>query len=169
MDRTSRIVLGLCVAAGLAALSWLTIAGYPTVWRPLNLLVLLLPLSFFSGASPVAFVVAFAAVPLAYLAWCAMLLRDGRPTVPIRSFVLFFVAAGISVFMHIVGSPYAAEYQGWGYLKGVWIISTLWWVGLTGLAFLAERKPSFARSFAFHAALFAWLAWYAIPYMGELP
>jgi hypothetical protein len=168
MNQTGRIVLGSCVAAALAGLSWLTLGPYPTVWRPLNLLVLL-PLFLFGCPSPVAFVVACAAVPLMYLAWCAALLRDGSPKVPTRSFVLFFAAAGISAFMHIVGSPYAAQYQGWAYLKGVWIISTLWWVGLTGLALLAERNPSFAKNFTFHAALFAWLAWYAIPYMGELP
>jgi hypothetical protein len=169
MNQTSRILLGLCVAAALAALSWwLTISGGPTVWQPLNL-VLVIPLMVLGAPSPIALVVAVAAAPVAYLAWCAALLRDGRPQVPTRSFVLFFVAAGISVFMHIFGSSYAAEYQGWAYLKGVWIISALWWVGLTGLALLAQRKPSFAKNFTFHAALFTWLTWYAIPYMGELP
>jgi hypothetical protein len=61
------------------------------------------------------------------------------------------------------------EYQGIGYVVGVAAINVLCWALLGVLAFRARRRPSYGRSLMFHTALFAWLAWCAFPYLGELP
>lgn len=37
---------------------------------------------------------------------------------------------------------------------------------LVGIAWRGRRRPSYAKSYAFHWLLAAWIAWYAFPYLG---
>ena len=97
-----------------------------------------------------------------------MILR-GSPTVPARSHVLFAIVALLSMLDFAGGTRFAIGYHGFRYVLGTGIISALWWVSLGTLAYLAERQPSYSRNLGFHLGLFAWLAWYALPYLGELP
>jgi hypothetical protein len=138
------------------------------VQQPMNVVVLL---PVFRGVAVLGRLglVTLLFVPALFLAWCWAMLRDGTATVPLRSFVLLTLAIAISVWSVVAGAPYALEYQGEDYLKGVRLISVLWWFGLSALAFLAKCRPNALLNHMFHFALFAWLAWYALPYMGELP
>jgi len=48
-------------------------------------------------------------------------------------------------------------------------INTVWTVAWWAILYRAWRASSFGMNLFFHAMLFAWLAWYAFPYLGELP
>jgi hypothetical protein len=153
----------------LTLLSWLTILpGEPRVYAPLNLLVVVPVFLSDSLLGSGGVFVAIAVVPALFCLWCWPVLR-GRTTLPTRSVVLLFSAVSLSALSLICGSPYGVEHQSLAYVVGVAIINVICWVLLGGLAWLARRRPSFGSNLGFHAALFAWLAWCAFPYMGELP
>ncbi len=84
--------------------------------------------------------------------------------------VLFSVfAVALSACSLVFGYSYGMEYQGWDYVIGVVIVSMTCWTAILILVAIALRKPNANWNLAFHTFFFAWLAWYAIPYMGELP
>jgi len=105
---------------------------------------------------------------LFFCLWCWPVLR-GRTTLPARSVVLFLCAVALSAITLIFGRRYGIQYQSSGYVIGVTLINAVCWALLGALALLARRRPSFGHNLGFHVALFAWLAWYAFPYLGELP
>jgi len=65
---------------------------------------------------------------------------------------------------------WALQYHGPLYTRAVCAINIAWAVFLI-LAFARglKKPPSFVYSLFLHWMLFAWLAWYAFPYLGELP
>jgi hypothetical protein len=93
----------------------------------------------------------------------------GGVTLPTRSIVLLISAIVLSAVSLIFGSPYGVKYQSVGYVVGVAVINVTCWALLGVLALLARRYPRLGGNLGFHAALFAWLAWCAFPYLGELP
>jgi len=168
MTTTQRHLAGLAAVGLVVLLSWLTIwPGTPRIYAPLNLLVVI-PAFLSSGLFSNSYLLAVAVVPVFFWLWCLPVLH-GRTTLPIRSVVLLILAVVLSAASLIFGARYGVRYQGVGYVMGVAVINIGCWVLLGVLAFLARRRPSFCRNFGFHAALFAWLAWCAFPYMGELP
>jgi hypothetical protein len=163
MGRSSRFVLGFVWAAVLTGLAWLTIdSNGPTVLHPWNL-VLVLPAWMALGWYAILF------IPAVFIGWCWTVFRDRSAKVPPRSFALFGVVALLSLCIVSLNGECAIEYHGVEYLHGIWLASIAWWLGLTTLACFADRRPSLPLNLAFHFALFSWLAWYALPYMGELP
>jgi hypothetical protein len=168
MTTTQRNFAGAAAIGAVALLSWLTILpGTPHVYAPLNFLVVIpafLSASMFQGS----YMLAVAVVPLLFCLWCWPVLR-GRTTLPTRSIVLLLLAVVLSAASLIFGGHYGVEYQGVGYVVGVAVINVVCWVVLVVLALLARRRSSFGYNLGFHAALFAWLAWCAFPYLGELP
>lgn len=163
MTTAQRHFAGFTAVGVVALLSWLTISpGTPQIYAPLNLLVML-P-AFMSSS----YVVAVAAMPVFFCLWCWPVLR-GRSTLPIRSIVLLILGILQSAASLIFGFRYGIQYQSVGYVVGVAVINVICWALLGSLALLARRRPSFGYNLAFHAALFAWLAWCAFPYLGELP
>ena len=148
--------------------SWLTISpGTPQIYAPLNLLVVLpafLIADLFHGGG----IIAVSVVPLFFCLWCWPVLR-GSETLPTRSIVLLVVAVALSAASLIFGARYGVEYQSVGYVVGVAVVNISCWALLGVLALLAHRRPSFGHNLGFHAALFAWLALCAFPYLGELP
>jgi hypothetical protein len=168
MRTTQQHFAGAGAIAVVALLSWLTILpGTPQVYAPLNLLVVipaLLSASVFEGS----YMLAVAVVPLFFCLWCWPVLR-GRTTLPTRSIVLLILAVVLSAALLVFGSRYGIEYQSVAYVVGVAVINVVCWTLLGVLALLARRRPSFGHNLGFHAALFAWLAWGAFPYLGELP
>ena len=168
MTTTQRHFTGTAAIVFVALLSWLTITpGTPQIYAPLNLLVVLpafLTADLFHGA----YIIAVAVVPLFFCLWCWPVLR-GSVTLPTRSIILLILAVILSAASLIFGSRYGVEYQSVSYVVGVAIINIICWVLLGLLALLAHRRPSFGHNLGFHAALFAWLAWCAFPYLGELP
>jgi hypothetical protein len=112
---------------------------------------------------------AIALPSLLFVAWNPGLMR-GQVNVPKRSYVLMTVLTILSVFYFVMGWKLGVEYEGIEYTRAVCLINVAW-IALLTLAFVRARKtrPSFMSNVLLHWALFAWLAWYAFPYLGELP
>jgi hypothetical protein len=164
----NRILLTLTATAVVTAFSWLTIsAGYPTLWAPINFLVLG-PTWLAEPLGRVAIVVGLMFVPLSCVLWCLPIFK-GAPDVPVRSLVLFALAISLSALNLVMGYEYSLRWQGRPYAIGVVLISILMWSFLASLAWLAWRRRTPALNNAFHISLFAWLAWYSLPTLGELP
>jgi hypothetical protein len=167
MTAAQRNITVAVPVVALALLSWLTISpGTPQVFAPCNVLVVF-P-GWLTGSPSGALAVALLLVPALYCIWCWPVFQ-GRTTLPTRSIVLLVVAVLLSAAWLISGYRYGVQYQSAGYVAGVVIINVVCWVFLGALAVFARRHPSFGHSLGFHAALFAWLAWGAFPYLGELP
>jgi hypothetical protein len=115
-------------------------------------------------------VYAAVAVPmLLFFAWHPGLLH-GDAKIPKRSYVLLIAVILLDVAYFGTSSKWGLQYQGSRYTHAVCAINVAWAVFLI-LAFARSWKktPSFAYSLFLHWMLFAWLAWYAFPYLGELP
>jgi hypothetical protein len=84
--------------------------------------------------------------------------------------VLLAVAAVLSVFYFIGSWKWGLEYQGLHHTRVV-CAANIVWVAILGFAFARSRQgtTSFKFNLFLHWMLFAWLAWYAFPYLGELP
>jgi|SRR5581483_5736581 len=106
---------------------------------------------------------------LLFLAWSPGLMR-GQVVVPKRSYCLLAVLTVLSVFYFVTGWRLGVEYEGIEYTRAVCFINIIS-VAFLAAAFVRVRNigPSFRSNLLLHWALFAWLAWYAFPYLGELP
>jgi hypothetical protein len=162
MATAQRVTATTAIVMGLILLSWLTVfPGVPEVYAPLNFLVMV---PYFLGGR----LVAFSVIPVFFLLWCLPMLRNGAQ-LPTRSIILLVCAVALSAISLISGYNHGIEYQGFDYTRGVFIINLVWWALLGGLAVFARCRPGIGQNLVFHAMLFAWLAWYAFPYLGELP
>jgi hypothetical protein len=152
-------------AAGLCLLvpAWIGLfsTGGPTVLSPLPALT----------ALPAMFGLAFGAmaVPsLLFFAWNPGLFR-GDAKVPKRSYWLLGTAIILSPIWFVIGWKWGLQYQGVRYTYVVCAGNIVWAVFLGVLfAGFRNREASFKTNLLLHWALFAWLAWYAFPYLGEL-
>lgn len=152
---------------GAAALAGV-VAEVPTVWSPLNVIGFIPAIwasLLFSGAAVLARVPLFA---VAFAWWCPRVWA-GEAVVPKRSQIAVPVAVALSAAAVVFGRDYGLRYQGADYVNTVTVISILWWVSIAGIGLAALVRPSVQRNLWLHVILFAWLAWYAVPYMGELP
>jgi hypothetical protein len=143
--------------------------GYPRIWAPFNLLVIV-P-AFLLGEQfsvDVALLIAPLSVPFFFLIWTMPATWIG-PKPPKRTLIFAFFAVSLSVASLVLGYSYGVEYHGISYVIGTLITSALCWTAIAVAGITAVLKPSVGRNLTFHIAFFAWLAWYAIPYMGELP
>jgi len=104
-----------------------------------------------------------------FLAWNPGLFR-GEAKIPKRTFGLLIVTAALNAAWFIMGWRYGMKYQGHEYVRDVIIANVIWFV-FVGLLFVrfGNRNTTFLTNLALHWFLFAWLAWYAFPYLGELP
>ena len=106
---------------------------------------------------------------LFYFIWHPGLFR-GEARIPKRSYLLFVAVVALSVVAFLKAWDFGLEYQGARYMYVVAAVNMAWAVGLAA-AFARAWKaaPSFKFSVVLHWMLFAWLAWYAFPWMGDLP
>jgi hypothetical protein len=83
---------------------------------------------------------------------------------------LFGVTTALNIAYFIVSWKWGLQYQGIRHVHAVSAINLVW-AGVLGLGFVRswKRTSSFTVSLLLHWMLFAWLAWYAFPYLGELP
>jgi hypothetical protein len=110
------------------------------------------------------------AVPtLLFFAWCPGLFR-GEARVPTRSYALFIVATILTIIYFVVSWKWGLQYQGHRFTRVV-CIENIVCVALLGFAFARSWRAAstFKYSLFLHWILFAWLAWCAFPYLGELP
>ena len=121
-----------------------------------------------SGLFKGSYLLAITVVPLLFFWWSRPVMR-GDAILPTRSIALLFLAVISSAAWLIFGAEYGVEYQSRDYVLGVTVINAISWVVIGLLALIARRHPNYVYNLAFHTVLFAWLAWCAFPYMGELP
>jgi hypothetical protein len=109
------------------------------------------------------------AVPsLLFFVWNPGLFR-GDAKVPKRSYWLLGTAIILSSIWFVVSWKWGLQYQGVRYTYIVCGGNIVWAVFLVGLfAGFRNREVSFKTNLLLHWALFAWLAWYAFPFLGEL-
>jgi hypothetical protein len=144
----------------------LFLTGFPTLLCPLPFLTVVPAFLLSTGHSQVAAVV----VPtILFFAWNPGLFR-GSSTMPKRTYTLFVIASVLSVIWFIRGWKYGLQYEGPTFTHFICAVNIVWVVGLGVLLFLRQKvNPSFISNLAFHLLFFAWLGWYAFPYLGELP
>jgi hypothetical protein len=134
----------------------------PSELYPLPVIVAvpaLLGLSYAATAGPM----------LLFFLWNPGLLR-GEVKVPKRSSVLLLIATLLSVPWFVAGWKFGLQFQGRRYTYSVLAINIAWLGGLWALIARSRKaEPSFRTNLFLHWMLFAWLAWYAFPYLGELP
>jgi drug/metabolite transporter (DMT)-like permease len=109
------------------------------------------------------------AVPsLLFFVWNPGLFR-GESKIPKRSHWLLAVVTILSVVWFTMSWEYGLQYQGARYVYGVCIANVVW-IAFLGVMFAKWKgRSSFRLNLALHWLLFVWLAWYAFPYLGELP
>jgi len=154
--------LGLLIPASVGLL----VSGVPTILCPFPTLTVL-PAFLLSNLR--LWKTAIAVPMLCFFLWHPGLLR-GDAKIPKRSYVLLIVLILLSIADFIAGWNWGLQYQGSQYAHAVCAINVAWAVFLV-LVFARSWKkpPSFVCSLFLHWMLFAWLAWYAFPYLGELP
>ena len=160
----------LVVAAGLCLLipAWTGIfsSGFPTLYAPLPALTILPAFEllrwhreFFAVLIP----------SLLFFLWSPELLLNQRPNVPKRTIVLLGLLTILAALHFAFGWKYGMQYEGERYTFWIAIINMMWLFFLWWAVIHWSRQPSFKGHLLSHWFLFAWLAWYAFPYLGELP
>jgi hypothetical protein len=140
--------------------------GGPTILSPLPALTLLPALAsefFHLGRSAIAIPTLF------FFMWLpGLLFGDGK--IPKRSWALLAVAAVLNVYWFVVGWRVGIQDQGALYTCTVFIVNFAA-VSFLAIAFFKnwKRNSSFSTSLIIHWILFAWLAWYAFPFLGDMP
>jgi hypothetical protein len=154
--------LGLLIPASMGLLP----LGVPRVLYPLPTLTVL-PAFFLANSH--LWKAAVILPTLLFFAWNPRLCW-GQAKVPNRSYGLFVVVTALSAVYFVANWKWGLQYQGIRYTHIVCIVNILW-AAVLGLAFARSwnRPPSYGFNLFLHWMLFAWLAWYAFPYMGELP
>jgi hypothetical protein len=104
-----------------------------------------------------------------FFLWSPGLLLNQKPNVPKRTIALLGLLTILAVVDFGFGWKYGMQYQGSRYTIGVGIINVVWLVFLWWTVIHCRSQPSFKGHLLSHWFLFAWLAWYAFPYLGELP
>ena len=106
---------------------------------------------------------------LYFFLWSPGLFHGERRT-PKRLYVLLAVLAVSSVAWFVGGWQYGLDYQGVRYTSIVAILNVFFVTVLIAGFFRnwSSREPSFKRNLILHWVLFAWLAWYAFPWLGEM-
>jgi hypothetical protein len=161
---TSIVGLSLLIPAAMGL--GLFLRSAPTVVSPLPALTVIpaLFLSEWHSFGNVAIVLPV----LFFFFWNRQLFR-GQGKVPRRSYVLLAILAVLTAIDLVVSWKDGLQYEGPQFTVVVCSVNIAW-LAFLGLAFARTRKAttSFATSLFLHWMLFAWLGWYAFPWLGEL-
>jgi hypothetical protein len=163
----SRLVV---IAAGLCLLipAWIGRfpSGVPTLYSPLPTLTILpaLVLSRWHLES-----LAVLVPSILFFLWSPGLLLNQRPNLPKKTIVLLGLLTVLTVVDCVLEWKYGVRYRGTRYTVLVYIINAMWLASLWWTVVRSQRQPSFKGNLFSHWLLFAWLSWYAFPYLGELP
>jgi hypothetical protein len=160
---TSIAGLGLLIPAAVGL--GLFLPGAPTVFSPLPALTVIPALLLSDWHLGNAAVI----LPtLLFFLWNRQLFRS-EAKVPRRSYALLALLAVLTAIDFVASWKCGLQYEGPKFTVAVCSVNVAWLVFL-GLAFVRTRKgtTSFATSLFLHCMLFAWLGWYAFPWLGEL-
>ncbi|HZE88250.1 MAG TPA: hypothetical protein VE404_01815 [Verrucomicrobiae bacterium] len=164
-DRTGR---ALAASVSAVVVSGLTLAGLTAVTMSAKVPTVLAPISFplvvaelqYPGAAVWISAVAFWLV--------SVRLFLGDEAVPAHSLALFGGVVVADAVWLVVHAARGVMIQGAWHTAAVIVGNGLAASCLAWLAWSGRRSPGFWKSLAFHWGLFAWLSWYAFPYLGEL-
>lgn len=160
--KPSLITLLAGIALLVPAMLGASFSGIPSVPPPYPALVVI-PM-FFLG------LLALFLPSLLFFAWHPTLFK-GSNVFPKRTYILFVVLVVLTVPWFIVSWKFGLQYQGARFTYFACGVNAAWIAALTALLWRCWRKNniSFPSSLLVHWVLFAWLAWWAFPYLGELP
>jgi hypothetical protein len=155
----------VAVGFGLVLLAWIGCFsnGTPTLVCPVPTITIV-PAVLVPRYSHLPYWLAILVPAVLFLAWNPGLFR-GNLQVPKRSWVLLITLTALSVAYFVGSWRYGNQYQGREYTVAICAVNFVLWAILCR----SSRLCSFRANLLFHATLFAWLAWYAFPYLGELP
>jgi hypothetical protein len=160
----------IVIAAGLCLLipAWIGLlsSGVPTLYSPSPTLTILpaFVLSRWHLES-----LAVLVPSILFFLWNPGLLLNQPPNLPKRTMVLLGLLTVLAVVDFVLEWKYGVQYRGRRYTILVYIINATWLASLWWTVVRSQRQPSFKGNLFSHWLLFAWLAWYAFPYLGELP
>lgn len=158
------IILGL----SLVLLAWIGLlsAGVPTLYCPMPTMTVLpaFALSRLNLQSTAVLV-----PMILFFLWNPGLLVRQQSNLPKRTIGLVGLLSVLTILDFVLEWKYGLQYQGAHHTIAVYIINVLWLAVLWWAVVRAWRRPSFGANLLSHWVLFAWLAWYAFPYLGELP
>ena len=160
----------LVIAAGLCLLipAWIGLfsSGVPTLYGPLPTLTILpaFVLSRWQLQS-----LAVIVPSILFFLWNPGLVINQQPKLPKRTVILLGLLTGLTVVDCVLEWKYGVEYRGMRHTILVYAINAVWLASLWYTVVRSQRQPSFKSNLFSHWLLFAWLAWYAFPYLGELP
>ena len=142
----------------------LVLTGTPSLIAPFPTLTILVAFAW-PGGFPWA---AILLPSLLFFAWSPSLLR-GEIRIPQRSLALLAILTLLTIFDFVFEWKDGLHYQGSRFTYVTCAVNIGWLLLLWALFVRAWRKPSFHNNLLAHWLLFAWLGWYAFPYLGELP
>jgi hypothetical protein len=102
-----------------------------------------------------------------FLAWNPSLLC-GQTGTPKRTYVVAALVVVLDVAYLVASWNLGVKYEGIEYTAFV-TAGNVGWIAILSVLFISSWKgeASFAWNLALHWVLFAWLAWFAFPYLGE--
>ncbi len=140
-------------------------AGVPTLYCPLPAMTIL---PSFLLASPVLLYTVVLTPVIVFFLWNPSLLNE-KANVPKRTIAAVALLSTLTIVYFATSWDYGVQYQGARHTVIMLIISSAWLALLWSLIVRCWRQPSFTTNLLLHWVLFAWLGWYAFPYLGELP
>jgi hypothetical protein len=161
--RTQSATLGAGLGLIVPASVGLLLSSVPTVLSPFPTLTIL-P-AFLLGQ---AYWLAVLVPMVLFFAWTPGLFR-GQVLFPKRTVFLLGILTVLSVVYFVSSWRYGIDYQGWRFTFGMCLLNAAWLLLLWGMLLWRVGRSSFAANLLLHWLLFAWLAWHAFPYLGELP
>ena len=160
----------LAIGLGLIPLAWIGCFsnGVPAPSCPMPLVTVIPAFVLASPPSHLPYWLAIFVPPALFFAWNPGLFR-GKSRPPKRSWVLLTTLSVLSMAYFVGSWANGIEYQGRTYTIVICGANFLWIAALWAILYCSARLSSFRANLFFHSALFAWLAWCAFPYLGELP
>ena len=148
-------------------------SGRPTLTCPMPTITILPAFFLLSPLSPASHVpfsywLASVVPVVLFFLWNPGLFK-GNVRIPKRSCVLLICLSALSFVYFAASWRYGNEYQGRVHTAAICAVNIVWILSLWIILYRSWRLCSFQANLLFHATLFAWLAWYAFPYLGELP
>jgi len=159
-----RWTVASAIALTVPAYCAFTLSGTPSLLAPFPTLTILV-----AFALPAAFPWLAAVVPsIVFAAWNPALFQ-GEARVPRRSLALLVALTILTIVDFTVEWRGGMHYHGAQFTVGVFIANVVWLVVIWISFGRGVRRSSFFNNLLAHWLLFAWLASFAFPYLGELP
>jgi len=144
-------------------------ANVPKIYSPYSFAVVIPLFSLYEvfGGRAITFALATLAIPVLFVFWSFPLLK-GQERIPKRTKILAALLVLLSFIALAASWSYGIQYQGIGHTVAMYLFNLGCWAILFVLLRNNARQASYTSNFLFHWTLFAWLAWVAFPWLGEL-